>query len=492
MNAPGQEVFSLPPDEEFVTSRQRQFRKQLPATLRYSGVVLLPTSLFCVSISAGWISVTGILQPHDSDWRNILYIWVLVSLATHFLVSIFGMLRYGSPAAQNTENIINLRADGWSADKRLVFCFVSQGIQEAVLKNSVENAVNLARALDVRFDVEVVVDTRVPQDPYFLQNNCSIIVVPPSFETPNRSLFKARALCYASAIRSESREDLRDTWVLHLDEDTLIAESTIAGIHEHLSRADSDRACGAGEIKYNAVVRGRFDIFSFMDCHRTGEDVGRFRLQFAGYGAALFGAHGSFLLVPARLEAQVDFDFGPCGSIAEDIYFALRLRELGIPCRWIQGYVREQSPLDPGNFLRQRARWIHGLLNGCFDRTFSWKRRATLLLYLMMWRTTIVSGLVLTVLVIFNGGSERLAALFAMSMLVVGTNSWVGALRNMEEDGPAHMVRRVMWLALSILFVPLVCLFETIAVVLGVVCRPRGFFVVRKALPRRAVQGIPV
>ena len=469
-------------------SRQRQFPKTLLATLRHYVIVLVPTLAFSAGVGLGWISLTDVWRPQDSMVTHALCFWVLASLLTHYLVSVFGMLRFGSPREQNRENIARLRSDGWNGDKRLVFCFVSQGVQEAVLRNSVEQALQVARDLGVRCGVEVVVDTKIPQDPYFTDNGCSIVVVPPSFETPNGSQFKARSLHYAASKRSESGESLKDTWILHCDEDTLITKSTIAGIHEHLQRSDGDQVCGAGEIKYNAATGGSVDLFSFMDCHRTGEDIGRFRLQFAGYGAALFGAHGSFLLVPAELERHVDFDFGPCGSIAEDIYFALRLRELGIPCRWIEGYVREQSPRDPRNFLRQRARWIHGLLNGCFDNAFSWRRRAVLLLYLAMWRTTIVSALFLTVLLFTNGDSARVLSLFSMSALVVGTNSWVGALRNLEEDVATNVGQRMTWLALSLLLIPLVCLFETIAVVLGVVCRPREFFVVQKILPKECGQ----
>ncbi len=465
-------------------SRRRHFPKTLLAMVRHYAIVLLPTLVFCAGVGLGWISLTDVWRPQDGVVAHALCLWVLASLMTHYLVSVFGMLRFGSPLEQNSENIARLRLDGWNDDKRLVFCFVSQGVQEAVLRNSVEQAIYVARDLGVRYGVEVVVDTKIPQDPYFADNACSIIVVPPSFETPNGSRFKARSLCYAASRRSENGESLSDTWILHCDEDTLITKSTIAGIHEHLRRSDGDKVCGAGEIKYNAVTNGSVDIFSFMDCHRTGEDIGRFRLQFAGYGAALFGAHGSFLLVPAELERQVDFDFGPSGSIAEDIYFALRLRELGIPCRWIEGYVREQSPRDSGNFLRQRARWIHGLLNGCLDNAFSWRRRALLLLYLAMWRTTIVSALLLTVLVVTNSDSARIVSLFSMSALVVGTNSWVGALRNIEEDVSTNIRQRATWLVLSLILIPLVCLFETIAVVLGVVCRPRGFFVVQKILPK--------
>lgn len=469
-------------------SRQRRPETLLLATLRHCAIVLVPAVVFLVSIAAGYISFAETFRPQGLGIQDALCLWVLLSLATHYVVSVCGMLRFGCPQEQNTKNTACLRSEGWNQEKRLVFCFVSQGVQESVLKNSVAQAIRVARDRGIRYHVEVVVDTKIPQDSYFVDNNCSIVVVPPSFETPQGTRFKARALCYAAGKRAESRDDLSDSWILHCDEDTLITESTLAGIHKHLRRADSHKVCGAGEIKYNAPTSGKVGIFSFMDCHRTGEDIGRFRLQFAGYGAALFGAHGSFLLVPAELERQVDFDFGPSGSIAEDIYFALRLRELGIPCRWIEGYVREQSTRDPANFLRQRARWIYGLLNGCFDKTFSLRRRVVLLLYLAMWRTTIVSALFLTILTVATGESARVFALWGLSMLVVGTNSWVGALRNVQEDGSDNVLRRAVWLMLSVVLIPIVCLFETIAVVLGIVSRPQGFFVVEKALPESYAQ----
>lgn len=459
------------------------------SSIRYHAFVLTPTVLFAISAALGLISLQDVWLANSGIAMRGLTGWVLISLATHFLVSLIGMLRFGSPRAQNVTNIQRLSTEGWDPTKRLILCFVSQGVQESVLKSSVARAISVCRQLGARFEVELVVDTKVPQDPFFAEQACSMVAVPPWYETKNRARFKARALSYATHRRAERGDKLDKTWVLHCDEDTILTEATIAGIHAHLRRPDSHMVCGAGEIKYNATASRLVDIFSFLDCHRTGEDLGRFRMQFAGCGAALFGAHGSFVLIPAELERQVDFDFGPHGSITEDIYFALKLRELGIPFRWIEGYVREQSPRDPNNFVRQRARWIHGLLNGCLEPAFSWKRRAVLLMYLAMWRTTIVSGVVLTCVVLVSGWSVHATALWSVSMLVVGTNSWVGALRNIEEEASGNLMLAGVRLALAVILIPVVCLFESVAVVLGVLSRPRDFFVVEKVLPENLAQG---
>ena len=455
----------------------------LPYNMRHYATVLGPAGIFSVAVACGWISLSDLWRPGSTLAGSVVILWVIISLGVHFFVSVLGMLRFGSPLQQNATNIARLRLEGWDPQKRLVLCFVSQGIQEVVLKSSVEVAISLCRQLGVVYEVEIVVDTKVPQDPYFEANGCAIIVVPSSYETPNQSRFKARSLSYAAHNRKERLRSLGDSWVLHCDEDTILTISTIAGIHEHLQRVDSSKICGAGEIKYNVTLTRATDLFSFIECHRTGEDLGRFRLQFSEWGAALFGMHGSFLLVPAELECRVDFDFGPRGSIAEDIYFALRLRELGIACRWIEGYVREQSPSNSENFVRQRARWIHGLLNGCLDEAFSWKRRALLLGYLAMWRTTLVSGVVLTCLLLVKMNSPQFVSLWALSMLVIGTNSWVGAVRNAEEDVLVSGWRFIGRLSLSVLLIPVVCLFESVAVVLAIMLRPRDFFVVQKDVP---------
>lgn len=462
--------------------------KLLCATLRHYVMVLWPTGACCAALAFGWISLAEVWNSQSGLAVSAMVLWLVLSLAVHFFVSVVGMLRFGSPRDQNARNLVRLRSEGWSQQKRLVICFVSQGIQEPVLKSSVERAISLCRDFAVNFEIEVVVDTKVPQDNFFAENGCTIVVVPPLYVTTRGSQFKARSLCYAAQQRAKRLESLDSTWVLHCDEDTLLTASAIAGINEHLRAPDSEVVCGAGEIKYNAIPARVSDIYAFMDCHRTGEDIGRFRLQFASWGAALFGMHGSFLLVPAELERQIGFDFGPQGSITEDIYFALRLRESGVACRWIEGYVREQSPRDSQNFLRQRARWIHGLLNSCLDQSFCWKRRTLLLIYLAMWRTTIISGLVLTILMGVTGAAPSIVSLWSLSMVVIGTNSWVGALRNVEEDAPPGSWRVVVRLIVAVLLIPIVCLFETIAVVLGILSRPREFFVVQKMLPAAYVE----
>ena len=415
-----------------------------------------------------------------SSWHILAACFILVSLIVHYSVTMAGMLAFGTPGLRNAQNCAQLLTTGWDNSKKVIFCFVSQGIQQHVLKRSVAEAIAIGRRFGVTFEIEVIVDSAVPSDPFFSHPAISLVQVPKDFQTPRRSRFKARALYYAAATRSQHGHDLSNTWILHCDEDTVLTPEAIAGVAAFLKNRSSASMCGAGEIKYNVATQNASTVFNIIDYHRTGEDLGRYRLQFAGFRAALFGAHGSFIVVPALIEELVQFDFGPKGSITEDIYFFLRLRELGISCAWIDGHVREQSPGDLRNFMQQRARWISGLITVCCDKGFSLWNRSVLLAYLVMWRTTIVAGVALLFIATLHSGSLLAISLWGLDMTIMGTVILVGALRNTEEDLKLSAFQAICLMAASFLLTPAVCFLETMAVVFGLIA-PRGeFFVVQK------------
>jgi egghead protein (zeste-white 4 protein) len=442
----------------------------------------------------------GLLLPSVEEHINSLSLVevaiacvILVSLAVHYSVSMAGLVLFGAPSPRNRANCRRLSEQGWDSSKRLIFCFVSQGVQERVLAQSVQQLLALVLESGLKFQVEVVVDSAELSDTFFSHPSITVIRVPDSYSTVRGAKFKARSLCYAAKERSRRERNLSKTWVVHCDEDTVITQESLAGIAEFLGRPASDRMCGAGEIKYNLDLPTARPLLSVVDYHRTGEDLGRYRLQFAGFGAALFGAHGSFTVVPAVIEEQIQFDHGPRGSIAEDIYFALRLRELGIPLVWIAGYVREQSPGNLRNFFQQRARWIRGLLNACFDSRFSLGNRIVLLAYLAMWRTSIIAGIALLAVLLTEPGASMVLALWGLDMASMATVVLVGTLRNFEEDQRGHPIAACVAGVGVLLLTPVVCLLETAAVAYALFAERDTFFVVEKSpipaatIPSRAL-----
>ena len=64
----------------------------------------------------------------------------------------------------------------------------------------------------------------------------------------------------------------------------------------------------------------------------------------------------------AGAEKEVSFDNGPESSLAEDAYFGLLAASKGFTFGFIEGDMWEKSPFTILDFLRQRKRWMQGLL----------------------------------------------------------------------------------------------------------------------------------
>lgn len=66
--------------------------------------------------------------------------------------------------------------------------------------------------------------------------------------------------------------------------------------------------------------------------------------------------------IEVEAERKVSFDNGPDSSVAEDTYFGIYAASLGYSFDFIQGEMWEKSPFTIMDFLRQRKRWLQGLL----------------------------------------------------------------------------------------------------------------------------------
>jgi egghead protein (zeste-white 4 protein) len=261
----------------------------------------------------------------------------------------------------------------------VVFRVVSRGRNVEALRATVA-AVRAQMAALPLFDwsVEVVTDVPVPLvDTPRLRR----LVVPEDYRTPAGSLFKARALHYASAHSTLTP----DTWIFHLDEESQLSPSLVVGIRDAIveEEASGRHRIGQGVILYGRSLR-RHPFLTLADSVRTGDDLGRFHLQ-ARLGVTMFGLHGSFILVRASVEQQSDFDVGPEGSITEDAFWAVRQMALGNRCRWVDGYLLEQSTQSVADFVRQRRRWFSGLVRVVLYAETTLPVRLLLALFMAIW-----------------------------------------------------------------------------------------------------------
>ncbi len=283
---------------------------------------------------------------------------------------------------------------------RLVFRFCARGQNVEVLHESVA-AVRRAfaesdGAAGACYGIEVVSECPVAFD----DDGVRVYVVPPAYAPPHGARFKARALAYLQSI---TRPELAD-WHVYLDEESCVEGGTLAGIYAFIARAlarakrrhlPTPRMIGQGAILYE----GGSAFFRGADALRTGDDLGRFRLQYA-LGAPAFGAHGSYLVVRGVEESALSFDVGPANSITEDAAWALRAWSRGWRFGWVRGYVHEQPPQRTSDFIRQRARWVAGIRHVVRDRTIPRRFRVVLLCFVALWHLAVLPlGIALTALV---------------------------------------------------------------------------------------------
>src|SRR5579872_475928 len=100
---------------------------------------------------------------------------------------------------------------------------------------------------------------------------------------------------------------------------------------------------------------------TILDAIRVGDDLGRFTVSLCIFNRPIFGIHGSFLLINGEIENKITWDNNYSWSLVEDFAFAMKCSELGYKCGQISGIVREVSPQNLTDFIKQRRRWFCGV-----------------------------------------------------------------------------------------------------------------------------------
>jgi cellulose synthase/poly-beta-1,6-N-acetylglucosamine synthase-like glycosyltransferase len=214
-----------------------------------------------------------------------------------------------------------------------------------------------------------------------------VITVPHDYRTPNGTRFKARANHYAHTLRIAEGEARNDVWVLHMDDDTGVGPDTAQELARFVS---SQRSAGKDALHLAQGVLcfpreyAENRLTWLADAVRPGCDIGLFAAT-TGRGSPRAGLHGELLLVRASVEAAIGWDYGP-RTIVEDAQFALYFCDR-YPGRsgWISGRSYGASPATVGDFVKQRERWVWGLLELVIERKVPLRRRLLLMHNLVVW-----------------------------------------------------------------------------------------------------------
>ncbi len=302
-----------------------------------------------------------------------------------------------------------------------------------------------------------------------------LIVVPGSYQTANRTLFKARANQYALEMRAGAGENRDDVWLLHMDDDTAVGADTARQLGGFISAQrleKNPRHLAQGVLTYpreHAPNR----LTWMADAVRPACDISFFAMS-TGSGTPRMGLHGELLLVRASVESLIGWDFGP-STIVEDAEFALRFSEM-FPdgSEWIPACCYGASPATVGGFVRQRERWLWGLIRLARTDSISRRTRARLIHNVLVWSLSpfVHPLFVLGIGALIGTTATRPVGVFlvpfwAFNIAFAVWLYWAGLRINQHvsaESGPAR------WERLAIVpLIPILSLLEVAGTIAGLI-----------------------
>jgi beta-1,4-mannosyltransferase len=184
-----------------------------------------------------------------------------------------------------------------------------------------------------------------------------LLIVPALYRTSLGTTGKARALQYASDERARLGLSVPEVWVYHQDEETCVGQDTLRGISDFV--LDGRTLVGAGIILYPIDWRG--SPSHVQELTRSYDDL-RVLDSMTMPGNPTAGFHGSHFLVRADIEDSVGWDsrgYAP----SEDLMFEIRVRaRYGSVFGLLKGFAYEKGAFSLRDQLRQRRRWMHGVM----------------------------------------------------------------------------------------------------------------------------------
>jgi beta-1,4-mannosyltransferase len=200
-----------------------------------------------------------------------------------------------------------------------------------------------------------------------------VMVVPPEYATALGTRGKARALQFACDERGHLGLSDPSVWVYHQDEETCVGQDTLTGISEFVR--DGRSLVGTGIILYPLDWLG--SPSHVQELTRSYDDL-RVLDSMTMPGNPTAGFHGSHFVVRADVEDEVGWDsrgYAP----SEDLVFEIRVRtRFGPVFGVLKGFAYEKGAFSLRDQLRQRRRWMHGVVHAVLHcRELPPRRRLT-------------------------------------------------------------------------------------------------------------------
>lgn len=192
-----------------------------------------------------------------------------------------------------------------------------------------------------------------------------VVILPPDYQPPNGTRFKARALHYIVEMRRRgfNRKPGR-TVIVHYDEESVMSPLELRRLFFFL--AQTDKKLTEGPIYYPLDY---FDASIFCRAMEANRPIGCFECRAVMEKGVPLHLHGSNLVVDEDLENELGWDIGTLNGqpfITEDYVFGINayLKYGSSIFGWHGCVMLEQPPFSIKSAFKQRYRWIVGVLQG--------------------------------------------------------------------------------------------------------------------------------
>jgi len=290
------------------------------------------------------------------EFLSLIWILWLFGMPIYFHLA-YDIIKYRKKLVKTTFSPIN--------PKRMIFQITTIGNMK-IVQDSVNNINRICKEVgydNYRIDVVSEVNESF--------KGAATIAVPQDYATFNNAKYKARALHYAVEQREKNEENSDDTWIYHLDDESMITKQGLLSILDH---ADNNRQpIAGGLITYPNKINVGSKLVKYLDAVRP---------TFCFSCCAMSGSnkkpnwlHGSNLLLRADIEKSIGWDFS--NTCAEDSLFGyMAYKKYGGIFGWHGGVLEEQSPFTFRDFVKQRQRWIKGNIEN-LNRLGLWEKAKT-------------------------------------------------------------------------------------------------------------------
>jgi egghead protein (zeste-white 4 protein) len=389
------------------------------------------------------------------DFSNYLWIiWILSSLL---------FIRFYIYFFPHRSNLIARPTKDRFGTPKIIFQVTTKG-NIGIVQGTVDRVNSVCREISYKkYEIWVVTDAQEKFE------GCRTIVVPPNYSC--NAIYKARALQYAVEIRKKEHQNDKNTYIFHLDDESLIAKQTLCSI---LSYVENDpKPISEGLIIYPIQEKEPIKISNLMDTLRPFCCFECLELMNVGNPAYI---HGSNLLVRSDVEEEVGWKNGK--TLSEDTLFAINAKIKYGPniFGWHGGVVEEKSPLNLKDLMKQRRRWFYGLIQNM--KYFNRKEKIRQTFRTLIWIPGLISAIVSVIAwIIPQSMPFTLRVFFTITSAMWLFSYQIGAFFNGKY---LPLKKRIRFHFLTLIFAFAIGLLECLTPLIAFLRKPKTFEVIRK------------